>query len=255
MNLNTKGINVNTVSVTDFEMVAAKLARVVVAYTGKHTMDSISAELSKQLKYAAAPVEASFRKVKEGVLIGFVRANIAVRVVEDEQELRANYRVMSSNIMMDNSDKTLWDLKQGKGGTYLARHGNEDLSELVSLAASHRSDVPNLRKITTAKASRGEFVAFASASGDMDYGFCTRTGDDRLQVVSVSQGKAVTIPHEVVAQVSQVKILKSDHERLVKAGLTREQKDKEIEYYARLYSYSPQFVADIKEQIEESATI
>lgn len=251
LNINTRGINTDTVTLTDYQMITSGLAKVVISYTGKLSKQEISAALSEQMKHLAMPVESSFREVQAGVAVGFVRSNRTIRVIEDDKQLRAGYRVMSSNIMMDNNDKTLWELKSGKGGKYLARHGHEDLSELIETTATHRADLPGLSKITMAKAVEREFVAFASASGDMDYGFCTRVNANKLEVVSSAQGRAITIPHEVVAQIVQVKILRSDHERLVKAGLSRADKSKEIEYYTRLYSYSPSYLADVIGNIEE----
>src|ERR1700676_2545328 len=131
----------NTVSITDYQMKTATLAKVIVSFTGKQTKDELRASLLQKFDGLAAPVEDSFRIVKAGVAVGFIRANKEVRVVNDK-ELRASYRVMSSNIMMDNADKSLWEIREGKAGKFLARHGHEDLSELVNASVNRRSDVP-----------------------------------------------------------------------------------------------------------------
>lgn len=249
MELNTKGINVDTVTVTDYKLINANLAKVIIAYTGVQDAESIKANLSGQMKHLAVPVEHSFRNVRASVAVGFVRANRAIRVVEDK-EIRASYRVMSSNILMDNGDKTLWEVKNGAGGKYLARHGTEDLSELISASTNHRSDVPRLANIVVAKAASGEFVAFANTSGDMDYGYCTRTASDRIQVASILTRQPVTVQNELIAGIYTVPVHRSVHNRITAAGINRSEKDKEIEYYTRLYSYDQAYLALVKEQIE-----
>jgi hypothetical protein len=101
-----------TVSITDYDMLSPTLARVVIAYTGRQTKESIRATILEKTDNLAAPVENSFRIVKAnsvgGIAVGYLRANKEVRVI-DEKEIRAGYRVMSSNIMMDNSDRSLWE--------------------------------------------------------------------------------------------------------------------------------------------------
>lgn len=252
--INTRGIVTDTVALTDYQIVAKDLAKVVISFTGEHDKASISAALIKQADYKVAAVENSFRLVKANVAIGFVRSNRTIRSVDSEQELRASYRVMgSTNILMDNTDKSLWEVKQGKAGKYLARHGNEDLSELIECSASRRSDIPSLQVIAMANAVPREFVAFASANGDMDYGFCVNASRTKLQVVSTNSNAAVIIPHSVVAQIYQFPILKSQNAKLVEAGLSRSEKDKEIEYYKMLYSYNPEYLQQVIDQINEGS--
>src|ERR1700748_609435 len=133
-----------TEAITDYAIdeQTPTLAKVMISYTGKFNKESIRAAIRQQLDNRATPVEDSFREVKAGVSVGFLRANKELRVVE-AHELRANYRAMgSSNIMMSEVDNSLWEVKQGKGGTFLARHGNEDRSELVNANGHRRRDGP-----------------------------------------------------------------------------------------------------------------
>lgn len=255
--MNLKNINTNTLSITDYELVASKVARVVIAFTGSHTRESFAETLGEKLRHMATPIENSFRMVKAGVMVGYVRANTAVRVVEDEKELRASYQVMASNILMDNNDKTLWELKQGASGRYLARHGNEDLSELVEAAVNPIVNVPRVHQLAIASVAKREFVAFASESGDMDYGFCVGVDDEgqRLRVVSSMKGRAITIPTSAVASVNVVKLPKQAHKRITEAGISREDAKQESEYYTRLFSYDPAYMAEIIRQVEGTATM
>lgn len=260
LELNAKGIDVNTVSITDYKLVAARLARVVIAFTGKHTKESITAALTSQLKFHAAPVENSFRIIKDNVAVGFVRANTEVRAIEDKAELRANYKVMASNILMDNADRTLWEVKEGAAGKFLARHGNEDLSELVGAATNHRTGVPRLNQLAMASVAPREFVAFASASGDMDYGFCVSSNNEVgvVRVVSTTTSRPINIPSECIASVIPVggaKIPLSTHKRIMAAGISREDAKQEAEYYSRLYAYDPAYRDEVIRQVNDTAAM
>jgi hypothetical protein len=260
MDFNLNGLTTNTVSITDYKVIAPKLARVVAAFTGKHTRDTLTESITAQLKHLATPVENSFRLIKDSVAVGFIRANTEVRVLEDKNELRTKYKTMASNIMMDNKDKTLWEVKEGAGGKFLARHGTEDLSELVESAVYRRHDVPRLANLATASAAPKEFVAFASHSGDMDYGFCVAANAQRqaIKVVSTNTNSVVTIPCDAVATVLPVgafKIPLSAHKRITAAGISREGHDNLIEYYTRLYSYNREYLDLYIEQINTLAVV
>src|SRR5476651_1457846 len=113
-----KGIDPNTVAITDFKIMANKIAKVVISFTGKFDRQAITASLSEQLDNLATPIENSFTHVRAGVALGFIRANQEVRVVEPK-ELKASYKVMSNNMMMDDKDKSLWEVRKGASGTYL----------------------------------------------------------------------------------------------------------------------------------------
>lgn len=259
--INAKGINTTTVAITDYKLISANVARVILSTSGNPTKEQVSAQLSQQLQNLAAPIENSFRHIKAGVTIGYVRANRPVRVVE-EKEIRASYKVMASNILMDKQDNTLWEVKQGAGGTFLARHGNEDLSELVEASLNPRMGVPRLNHIAQASVAKREFVAFASASGDMDYGFCVASSKEKglIKVVSFTQRKAVVVQTEAVASVipagaNGVRIPKAVHDRIIKAGITRSDAEQEIAYYNRLYAYDPAYLSEVIDQVEGTASM
>jgi hypothetical protein len=239
-----------TVAITDYQMKSPTLAKVIVSFTGSQTKDELRAALSEKFEGLAAPVEDSFRIVRAGVAVGFVRANKEVRVVNDK-ELRASYRVMSSNIMMDNADKTLWEVREGKAGKFLARHGHEDLSELVNASVNRRTDIPAIRHIQIAKAAPGEFVSYVSKTGDMDHGFCVASSDKQVKVVSMSSRSATVVDYDVVTAISQVPIHKAFVKEMATAGISRQDKQQQIEYWTKLYSWAPEYLDEKISQVNE----
>jgi hypothetical protein len=266
MNINTQGINTVTASITDYELITAKLARVVVAFTGNQTKAELAETLAKQMGYMGRPVENSFRMLKAsangkgGVAIGYVRANQELRPTDDK-EVRANYKVMGSNILMSNEDRTLWEVKTGASGMFLARKGQEDLGDLVEACVNRRSDVPRLNQVVSAGvAAPREFVAYASASGDMDYGFCIKASKDgtKLKVVSSTSGREEVIHSKQVASAlpkDAVAIPRETHNKILASGISREDVNQQTEYYNRLYFYNPSYLAEVIRQVEDTAAM
>jgi len=240
-------------SMTDYSMIRPQLARVILAFTGDYDKQEIQDTLCQRMKFLAAPVENSFRTVQEGVAIGFLRSNRPVRAVKNDNELRAGYKVMSSNILMDNSDETLWEVKSGAAGRYLARKGQEDLSDLIEASTNHRSDIPKIHQISLATAARHEFVAFASTSGDMEYGFCVASNPEKMRVVSFATRQPTIVQASQVASIHRIKTPRSVHNKIVKAGISREDKNQQIEYYKQLFGYSPTYLAEVIDMIEHES--
>jgi hypothetical protein len=244
---------VNTVNIIDYEIKTPQLAKVIISFTGNPSAEEMKAALAKKLEYAAVPVSSSFKQIKEGVAIGFVRANKAIRSVS-KKDVEARYRVMSSNILMDNEDRTLWDVKEGASGKYLARHGQEDLTALVQASVQRRPDLPALRHITIAKAAPSEMVAFVDAEGDMDYGFAIGTNDEKVKVLSFNRRIPVSIEYDRVVSIQPVAVPK-ELKAEVLAAMTAAEKKEAIEYYQKLYGYSPEYVRMITQQINEGTVM
>jgi len=238
-----------TVSIVDYKIKSPTLAKVIISYTGDVDAAFIAESLGKQMDYQAVPVESSFKKIKEGVAVGFIRANKEIRSVS-KNEVSAKYRVMSSNILMDKTDNSLWDIKEGAAGKYLARHDKEDLTALVEASTQRRSDMPGLRHVTIAKAATSEMVAFVDSDGDIDHGFAVATSDEAVKIVSFARRIPVTIDYDSVVSIHPVAI-KSALQKEVLAALTADEKKNAIAYYQKLYGYSPEYVRSITQQINE----
>lgn len=240
--------NTNTVSIIDYRMKSATLAKIIVSYTGDVDRQFMFDSLVKQFDGLAAPVKASFKKIQDGVAVGFLRANREVRAVSDK-ELKA-YRVMSSNMIMDDTDKSLWEVKSGAAGKFLARHGQEDLSALVASTRMSRTDLPRLRDITIARAAAAELVSFVDDAGDLDHGFAFATNDEKVRVVSFARKQALTVEYDSVVSIQPMPV--PTHLRAqVLASMTSEEKKEANAYWTRLYSYGPEFLRETIKQVNE----
>jgi len=248
MDLNLKKISASTVAITDFTMQTPTIAKVIISFTGSHNKDTIREALEAKLDHQAAPIENSFRVVKAGIAVGYLRANREVRVI-DEKQLRASYKALGSNIMMDNNDRSTWEIHEGAAGKYLTRHAMEDLSELVQASVHRRADIPGIRMLAMAKAAKHELVAFVNPAGDMDYGFAIGTRDDAVRVMSHTTQAPMAVDYGMVTFMARVPVPKSVNRKIVEAGISREDKSQQIEYYRKLFSWAPEYMQDIVDMV------
>lgn len=239
-----------TISLTDYRMIKPTLARVIISTTGNLTKTEMADMLCAKLSYLAAPVEDSFRKLTKNTAIGFIRANRQIR--EYNKGIEARYKIMSSNILMDKQDRTLWEIKSGPGGSYISRQGNEDLSELVEASTVSRSDAPRLAHVTMAKAAPAEFAAFCTDTGAMDYGFVTRSNDKFAEIVSASLAEKIVVKNEMIASLSPVTIDRQVHNQIL-AKLNSEQKKKAADYWQALFSFAPEYAEQLVDAVNEDA--
>jgi hypothetical protein len=175
-------------------------------------------------------------------------------------------------MFMDKEDESLWELKEGAGGKYLARHGHDDLSTLIEKArVSPRGSVPRMAAIVNSSVSQNDMVAFVSATrwtAEVDYGFCVgQNNDGTLRILSSMTKDVVAVDPQVV--VASYEIDKADLPRIpkdkvrVSAGndpLAAEQplSGKPLgweEYYKLAYCYAPEYVDKVIEQIRQMSAV
>lgn len=244
-------MNVNTVALTDYQMRSPTLAKVMVSFTGKQNKDTIHAAIAEKFDGLAAPVEGSFRIVADNVAVGFLRANQEVRVL-DEKKINASYKLVSSNIFMSKEDKSLWTKQEGRAGSYLTRQGQEDLSALVASVKHNRTDVPALRHLAIAKAAKSELLAYVDANGSMDYGFAVASDAAKVKVVSFYSRHSKVVDYNDVVSIVPVQVNR-ELKAKVQAALTPKEKSDAVAYWRQLYSFAPDYLREVIQQVEEDA--
>jgi hypothetical protein len=239
-------VNLNTVGLHDFKMINDEMARVVVTHTGDHTKDTFRTAIAHLFQGVASPLANSFKQLTPNSSIGFITANKEVRTYDNADSIK--YRVVASNILMDSEDESLWEMKEGASGKFLARRGHEDLSELATSCISRRVGTPLLASVSVATVAPREFMAFANTQElDMDYGYVVGADTENYKVLSQLNGTVVDVPAECVVHATS--LMGSDEEAFgqkVTAGMDKEAM---IEYYKKAYSYSQDYIEKIIEVI------
>src|SRR5690606_20902696 len=117
-----------TLNLQDYDMVTPSLAKVVVTLTGNiPTKEEVRAEMAGLFKDLASPVLNSFREIENTgpirTIVGFVKTCAAVKDIDGKPV--EGMRVVASNILMDEQDKSLWEIRNGATGKYLVLQGDQ----------------------------------------------------------------------------------------------------------------------------------
>lgn len=173
-------------------MVSTGLAKVTCSVSPGASREEIAASVNKALQGAGNVVPGSFRVLSGNTAVGFVAASREVRPIEKIAEIAKNYRVLSSNMYLDNDDKSLWELKEGASGKYLARNGVDNLESLIQASrVSPTGSIPRLSRVAQASVERHEFVAFVKQTNwttDVAYGFCVKANANGTMTVATEDG-------------------------------------------------------------------
>lgn len=239
-----------TVSITDYKLLTPKLARVIISTTGNPTKSQIEDTISQKATGTFSVVKGSFRKIQEGVAVGYVKANREIRALTDKTQ----YRTFASaaNVMMDKADESLWAVKSGDSGKYLVRQTNEDLSTLVAATVHRRTDIPGLRHLTTASATESDMVVYVDEEGEISGGYATATNANTVRIVDANTKQPMSVSYDQVIGIVSMPVQASVHKKVL-AALTDAQKDNMVAYYTQLYSYAPDYLAKVLQNIEETA--
>lgn len=256
-------------TVHEYEVLAdGKAARIIVGLSSNNSdKKTVQAAINKALKGSARLVEGSFRQLSgvrssHPLLTGFVLPN---RVVEPYTTSRIeNMRVLSSNILMDETDQTLWNIKESGGQQFLCRDQDENLSELLSSVRERKVGVPMIQTLSrTTELSKVfvpcgkkdylEFVDTEEAciKFGMVVSSCTDTGDI---LVCVRDGEETRVDQALVVEVASLgdslpKLKKEVADELkpttVEEPLDLTEQDIK-QYYADLYQQDPSYFANLE---------
>ena len=246
--------SVKGVSVSEYTMLSPKVARVIANTVGRMTQSELSDRIGAIFGNRATAVRSSFRWLQENrSAMGFVSLQTPVRAF-DQKDVGTKYQAIKANMFMDKADESVWEVKPGSGGSYLARTGEDNLAELIEASRiSPRGNVPRMSSIVAASAKPKEMVAFVDLkNGVVDYGFClsvdASTGDHI--VVSTTTNQPTDVMAASVVGVYEVDIPANVHKAVAgNVVLAAGDKSGMIEYYRRAYGYAPDYLAKVIDEI------
>ena len=253
-------LKVNAATIHEYKMVSPTLAKVTASISKNASRDAVVSSITAALGHAGTPVQGSFRMIDDTTIVGFVASSRETRPIESIASLAKEFRVLSSNMYLDNKDKTLWEMKEGASGKYLARNGVDNLESLVQASrVSPTGSTPRLNRLTMAKVAKHDVVAFirqGTWTTDMDYGFCLAGNAEGDVVVITDNGK------ETVKAAFIVAAYQDDHvkRRTVTSSQYNEPINTMKDYYKLAYggpdgsagdAAQQEYVSKIIQQIEE----
>lgn len=247
-------------SLHEHKMLSNQVAKVIVSISNDRcTASEIASAITRAVGSGFAPVLNSFRPIPGAnciALAGFVTKNSEV-ILATEDKFKT-MKPVTASIMLDPQDSSMWDLRNGPQGSFLVRAGEEDLGSLLLTASVRNVNAPRMREMASCSTD-GEFVSYVNpVTGALGHGFVLASDGDMLEVVndedelpvlmgedSIVEAAALHNEDKVIA--AKVGITAADFDSRSKAAMT--------DYYKQLYSYAPQYLADIVAQIDAHAAV
>jgi hypothetical protein len=165
-------------TVVDYKMVTPSLARVVATFnTTEAAPEALAAAVGVAFGNNATPIQASWRKLDSygnPAMVGFVSLNREVKAYTADSV--KGMQIMASNMLMDATDDSLWDVRDdGTGGKLLCRQNDNGLQKLMETARVRQHRAPRLETVMSA-ADVGNFAAFVDPKTEaMRYGYVLAT--------------------------------------------------------------------------------
>jgi hypothetical protein len=257
----TAAINLFSLNLHDHQMITPTLARVVLSYTGELPEDrgQLHKQISQLFQGNGSPVVGSFSALTRSgeikSLIGFVKASR--EIILFDKEVRANadgrFKAMASNLLMDKNDESLWEIRSGASGKYLAKQSHTDMSELVHLATASVHGLPKFSMIASAPVQPKEFAQFVDRDAEEVYnGFVVASTDKEIKVFCVETSSVIELSYEQLIEVAEL----TPEEATIKGmemapEIAADQSDPStlVEYYKKAYPYAPEYVSKLIEMI------
>ena len=233
-----------------------ELARVIVSFTSLSSRPENFAAVQRALGETASPIEGTFIEL-DGTraltpqLLGWVRRNQQIKEVSSAE--MSSLKVMASNLLMDPSDESLWELRASGNSKYLVRRDNEDLSELVETAKLNRTNTPVLARIQPSAVDRFDMVSFVDDSRlSVRYGAVASVMGDNVKVMPLDTKVPEVISASTV--ILGLNFREQANNLDVKVPTEDATQDAMIRYYQKVFGYSPEFMDQIADIIKDRTT-
>lgn len=291
-----RNINIRA-TISDYVMVTPTLARVVATFNSLTApQEVLSAALSHALNNVATPIEGSWRSIETSgnpALVGFVSSNRSI--VPYTPETAKNKVALSSNMLMDASDESLWELRSdGAGGKTLCRQEGDSLERLMETARVRQPRAPRLESILSGVDPQN-FIAYVDpVTETVGYGYVIATGlemkpvpvgglllddvdmsSEGVEVLPMTEpdntsdestGEGNRIMQRMIDERSPITVPCSlviesaymngdDTHKEVAEPASTGNRAAMIDYYTRLYSYNKPYLEMVKKIIENHANL
>lgn len=261
-------LGASVAKIHDFEPVTAGLTKdakptlfkVIATFTGSETKQDMYLAVAKAANNKLSPVEGSFRKIAgSNAHVGYVTANLEIKPYTSD-ELK-HMKVMASNLLMDENDTSLWEVRSGKDSAkFLVRHQEDDLSGAIELSSvkyvNRDFSVPELSRLAVDAIQVNQAVVFVNPrTEEISSGMVVSSTDEFIVVADFNDKKKVTIPTDLVVEVASVDF-DTIKENFVEVSAPQVFSESSMEdYYFKVYGYDQNYWEKFKAILESRATI
>lgn len=253
--METQPNNGVTATIVGHTTINSNLEKVMVRFNKKGTKDNYRTAMAKVLSDRATPVMGSFRSVAGASLtsIGIISNNPTI--VPYDTVAHASYKAITANCLMAD-DESLWDVVDTDAGKVLVRQAEEDLSDLVAMASVRDVSVPTMSTIANVGAQAQEFVTYVHpVTHTLRHGFVVQSNEaDPIVVIPVEDTEEEDIiPTEDL--IVESRFLPTTAFEGIAAVPERLNKERLKEYYQQVYEYSPEYLQEFLDVIDNNSVL
>ncbi len=207
----------------------------------------------------ASPIEGSFRPVPgTRAFVGFVSKNGEVRPYETAAV--ASMKVMASNLLMDEKDHSLWEVRSNDDAKYLVRHQEDDLSDLLALASvridNRELDIPVIASLGYSDAREQDCVVYVNPTTvEVSHGMVVASTGDSVKIVDITSKETLTIASDFVVEVASFNF---DEMKGGFKEVAAPQEDTVLgmeDYWFKVFGQYPAYWAEFKKMLDSRATV
>jgi len=248
-----------TAAMIEFQPVTAELSRVLFTVnTLDADRDAVRSAFEKQMPNGVELVARSFTEVSStgGVLAvsGLVtRTHIVIEGEDIHKD--GKFRVLSSNVLMDTEDKSLWNVESEGGVRKLSRVEDDSLADLLSEVSSthapqRRADLPKLANVcSSVQGCTQEVITYITyvdvGTRQVHSGFVESSDGGTLIIFNPAQNQSLEVNRSLVVQAVDCEVETSD---AIRPDDFADMKG----YYRKVFGYAPEYLRMFEQMIDQS---
>ena len=239
--------------------VTPSVFKVVVTFSKDADKQALHRAVAAATQNKVAPVEASFRPIPgTKAFVGFVARNAEVR--EYETAAVEGMKVMASNLLMDEKDHSLWEVRSNDDAKYLVRHQEDDLSDLLALASvridNRELDIPVIASLGYSDAREQDCVVYVNPTTvEVSHGMVVASTGDSVKLVDITSKETLTVAADFVVEVASFNF---DEMKGGFKEVAAPQEDTVLgmeDYWFKVFGQYPAYWAEFKKMLNSRATV
>lgn len=263
-------------TINSFEVLGSGVAKVVATISGNFGSNSsreAMAKICRKAIHASVPgvfcINNSWRVVPDTGdslrVVGFVGANRQSK----PYEVKASYKEIAKNILMDTEDESVWEVSTVGGRKFMCLQGEEDIAETLEVARVRDVAAPNVNRLMST-AYTGEYASWVDVENkDVRYGYVVSSTPEVSVVVCRLTNELVQIntqclialatPNSEVAKHTKALAAKGQKRPAVLSALEKRYEEYDFsnvdynnirEYYKAVFAYAPEYYAKFEQIID-----
>jgi len=223
------------------------------------TPDEIRLAVSNAIPEGVSPVDGTFYPVDDATITGLIRRDTKVRALSED---RKHYKELSSNVLMDDTDQSIWEIRALEGKSYLVRVEEESLDDiLASIPTTDDSGwnpkgASDLREAASTMEIPDAEYPLVNYYDPMQHAvrgaMLVKAGDGMASLYNWEEDATVEVPSALLVSLTSVTPKKTDLGQFTKPKEGTPTTNADLtEYYRKWFKYAPEYFEQMRQDVLE----